>query len=674
MKRIITTQAVLIFLLASISVAAGSKISKTLDQRISAAGKDQVLPCWIYFNDKGGQKDIPPLPGNSLERRAKAGRSFSYGDIPVDGKYLEAVRLTGAQTRVVSPWLNAVSVNATPAQIAALEALPAVCKIEPVLTMMRPAEKPQSTNEKTAAAVDYGSSQTQIQLMKVDQLHQKGYSGRGVRLTIIDTGFDRWHESLRRVKVLAERDFQRVLPGGLPDTVTSFEADQDSSYSQTWHGTGMLSIAGGYEPGELIGSSYNADFILAKTERYSGDDFQQEEDWFVQAVQWATDSVGTDIISSSLGYRYWSDTASYSYLQMDGKTTLSAIALDSASSRGVLVLNSIGNVNTSFTTLTTRPDTCIATPADAHGILTVGGVWATSLKWADPVVGSSGERVTGAASGPPSDSIKILPTGRSDSVYIRRIKPEIASSWQNYYAYNEPDDDGNFNRYASSIGTSGATVLTAGLCALLLEAHPSWAPQDVMNALKFSGSNRRTVEAFYAAPESLDIALGTYPNYNPGFADIATGHEYFVSGADTSDLYDVYRIGWGVPDGIKALYYTQPEVVYPEVVLPEKDQLLDPYPNPVKSSDGGIYLPFYLVQDSYEVTIRIYTLDGRMVRKIELGNVLGSYPIPFERNDSQRPAFWDLKNDKGQPVPGGLYIALLSTGWNQSSKKIVVLR
>lgn len=629
---------------------------------------------WVFLADKGNQKSISGLSERALARREKIGRKLSYGDIPVYMGYIDKIGAAGVKIRVVSPWLNAISVEADKEQLSLLEGLDFVKSLAPVNIVQCPVakEKGATAIPKEALAVDYGSSQQQIQLMKVDQLHKKGYSGNGVRLTIIDTGFDRWHESLLRVKVIAERDFQRTLPGGSPDTITSYEAEQDSDYSQTWHGTAMLSITGGYKPGSLIGSAYNADYILAKTEKYAGDDFQQEEDWFVAAVQWA-DSMGTDIISSSLGYRRWVDSLSYSYSQMDGKTTPSAIVFDSAVSRGIVVLNSLGNVNLSLTNLTTRPDTCIATPADAEGILAVGGVWASSLKWADPV-GASGEKVNGAAAGPAADSIRILPGGRIDSVYIRRIKPDISSSWQNYYAYNEPDASGNFNRYASSIGTSGATALTAGLCALLLEAHPSWGPREISAALKSSGSNLSTVETFLTVPESIATDLGSYPNYNPGFAGIATGHKYYVSDGDTFDLYDVYRIGWGVPDGIKALYYTQPEVVYPETVLPEKDQLMDPYPNPVKASNGGIYLPFYLVQDSYNVTVRIYTMDGRLVRKIDLGNVPGSYPLSFQFNDSQKPAYWDLKNEKGQPVPGGLYIALLTTGWNQSSKKIVVLR
>ncbi len=677
MKKIIVLGTLLTALTAAFAGALQNKLAPSLDRKITGGQASDVHLCWVFFGNKGQPKSFPALNGHALDRRAKIGRKLSYGDLPVNAAHVEKVRRTGAEIRVISPWLNAVSVKATSAQIARLAGLNEVRSVREVAVYRRPGrtgELPVRPS-KEAPSLDYGSSLDQIKLMKVDQLHQKGYSGSGVRLTIIDTGFDRWHESLLRVRVIAERDFQRILPGGEPDTVTSFEIDQDLTYSQTWHGTGMLSIAGGYKPGSLIGSAYNADFILAKTEQFAGDDFRQEEDWFVAAVQWAADSVGTDIISSSLGYRYWSDTVSYSYSQMDGRTSLCAVVLDSAYSRGVLALNSLGNVNNTMdlTKLTNRPDTCLATPADAGHILSVGGVWSGTMAWADPV-GTSGELVTGAASGPAADSIKMLPAGRTDSAWIRRIKPDIASSWQNYYAYNEPDGDGSFNRYASSVGTSGATALTAGLCALLLEAHPTWGPDDVIRALRYSGSNRSTVEAFFGIPESLDITLGSYPNYNPGFAGIATEHKYYTSGGVAYDLYNVYRIGWGVPDGIKALEYTAPENV-----PPDEDRLLDPYPNPAKGNDAGVYLPFFLIRDSYSVIIRLYTLDGRMVRQLDLGEKLaGSYPSQInlikDRIGSQQPAFWDLKDDRGQPVAGGLYIALMTTGWNQSSKKIMVLR
>ncbi|MBU1577719.1 MAG: S8 family serine peptidase [Candidatus Edwardsbacteria bacterium] len=556
MNKLVVLASALIALSAVNSPARDTKISRQLQHKMDLSGVSDIHLCWVLFADKDLSKSFPSLEAPAAKRRAKIGRELSYGDLPVSSEYLDRVRRSGAEIRVISPWLNAVSIKATAGQLSHIAGLKGVKSLEEVAVYKRPLkiEELPVLQSKEAPSLDYGSSLDQIKMMKVDQLHQKGYSGSGVRLTIIDTGFDRWHESLLRTRVIAERDFQRILAGGEPDTITSFEPLQDSSYSQTWHGTGMLSIAGGYKSGQLIGSAYNADFILAKTEMISGDDFYQEEDWWIAALQWASDSIGTDIVSSSLGYRYWSDSSQYNYGydQMDGDQARCSRAADSAASRGVLILNALGNIRNN-----SRPDTSLVAPADADSIIAVGGAWASTGDWS-----------TGAVTGPPADSLRILPAGRSDSAAIRRIKPDIASCWQNYYAYNEPDGEGDFNRYASSVGTSGATALTAGLCALLLEAHPSWGPQDVIKALKYSGSNRSTVEAFFTVPESLDITLGSDPAYNPGFADIATGHKYYTSGGVVYDLYDVYRIGWGVPDGIKALNYTSPEVV-----LAEEDQL-----------------------------------------------------------------------------------------------------
>lgn len=222
-----------------------------------------------------------------------------------------------------------------------------------------------------------------------------------------------------------------------------------------------------------------------------------------------------------------------------------------------------------------------------------------------------------------------------------------------------------------STGTSGACALTAGLCALLLEAHPAWGPKQVIDALKYSGSNRYTVETYLAHPESI----GTDQSQ---FAAIASGHSYYYDNSGTVlDLFDTYRIGWGIPNGLTALDFTAPEVV-----LPESDQLLDPYPNPAKPDAAGIYLPYFLARDSYNVSIRVYTLDGRMLRQLDYGTQLaGEYPGQRQPRQSSLPVtggrpggYWDLKDDKGQPAPSGLYLVILSTGWNQSVKKVVVVR
>jgi len=644
---------------------------------MAGSGPGEKQLCWVFFGDKGREDAYPDYDPRALSRREKAGAGLGYGDLPVSRDYIRRLKGSGARLRAVSRWLNAASVEADASQISALAGMSAVTRLEPVAVYRRPSGYRELTevSTKEIPPLEYGYADEQIRLMRVNELHAKGYTGSGVRLCIIDTGFDREHEALQRVRVLAERDFQRMIYDTisvnpliidtLPDLVTSYEEPQDSTRIQTWHGTAMLSIIGAYKPGALVGSAYNCDFILAKTEHHHADgepDFYQEEDWWVAALEWA-DSLGADIASSSLGYRRWSNFAPYSYQEMDGATAKSSIAADSAARRGILVVNALGNINSNL-----RPDTCIVAPADAKGILTVGGVWASTRRWAYSTLGNA------PCSGPTADSIRIKRSGGGDSVWMRRIKPEVSSAWQSSFAYNQTDSLGSFNLIRSSTGTSGATALTAGLCALLIQAHPSWGPDQVIEALKHSGGNRAGVEAYLTVPESLAATLGSWPNQNPAFSGIATGNKYYTYNGNTYDLYDVYRVGWGVPDGMAALNYTAPEVV-----LPVRDEMLDPYPNPAKAREGGIYFPYFLTRDSYRVAIYIYSLDGRLIRELDLGQQLaGEYPGLIDRvrdrSGSRKPAYWDLKNDRGQPVPGGLYLALLSTGWGQSSRKIMVIR
>jgi hypothetical protein len=669
MRKTIVLPVLLGMLLLAGEMTWAQKISPGL-QRLLEGGKagDSYL-CWICLAGKPGPGTTPALGPRAMERRQKAGRSLSYGDLPVSADYLSAIRRAGVRIRVVSPWLNAVSAELTSSQVKNLAAQAWVSRLDLVARFSRGPLSivPDKDGSKGIPALDYGFADAQIKLLRINDLHQKGYTGSSVRILVIDTGFDREHEALQRTGVLAERDFQRLVHPRdqygdedtlywRPDSITSFEPEQDTSRVQTQHGSAMLSIIGGYRTGSLIGSAYNADFVLAKTEKYNGSDFSQEEDWWVAAVQWG-DSLGVDIVSSSLGYRYWSDTVSYSYSQMDGRTAFCSRAADSAASRGIMVVNSQGNIGS----FTTRPDTCILAPADAESILSVGGVWPSSGDWAFSTVTGKGP-----SAGPAADSLRIRRLGGSDSLFIRRIKPDIAAAWQTAFANNM--DTVNYSQILNGTGTSGAAALTAGLCALLLEAHPHWGPAQLMEALKYSGNNRATAELYLAHPESI----GTDQSE---FAGVASGHSYYIDNTGTTyDFFDLYRVGWGVPDGLLALNYTAPEVV-----LPDDDELLDPYPNPVKPGAAGIYLPYFLARDSYQVTIGIYSLDGRQVRVIDCGSQLaGEYPgqrdVVKQRKAGRPGGFWDLKDSNGNPVPSGLYLVVLSTGWNQSVKKVVVIR
>ncbi|MBI5805924.1 S8 family serine peptidase [candidate division TA06 bacterium] len=637
------------------------KVSGRLWQSYIRSAAGEQLVCWIKFKDKGGEKRFPVLSSAAEKRRAKAGRSLSYGDLPVNADYLRMVKESGGKIRVVSSWLNSVSGQFTKQQLDKVAALDCVERIDlvSVFTAPSPEVTEAETKPKAVSALDYGYAGTQIKLLRINELHDLGYTGAGIRILIIDTGFDRLHQALLSVSVLAERDFQRIVHPRdqygdedtlvwRPDSITSFEYIQDTTRQQTQHGTAMLSIVGANMPGTLIGSAYNADFVLAKTEKlfsYNGTytDIYQEEDWWVAALQWG-DSMGVDIATSSLAYRQWGDTtfrASYTYSQMNGEVAFCSQAADSAVSRGIVVLNANGNVSSN-----TRPDTCIVAPADAKNVISVGGVWPTTQLWASPAAGG------GTATGPTADSIKIKRFGGSDSAWIRRIKPDIASAWLNAFANNM--DTVSYSQILNGTGTSGATALTAGLCALLLEAHPTWGPKQVMDAIKYSGSNRYTVETYLAHPESIGTGQSN-------FAAMTSGHRYYIDSTGTVlDMLDAYRIGWGIPDGVAALNYTGVEQLPPDNNIYMGFQLYPNAPNPVNNET----IISYRLPKASRVSLGIYNILGQPVRRIDLGiRPQGSHSIKWDGCDANR-----------SKVSSGVYLYRLVAGEFKATGKMLIVR
>jgi len=653
------------FILALLTIASMSAEASELERKASDRlwrsyirnTTGEQLLCWIKLKDKGGEKQYPVLTAAAEKRRAKVGRALSYGDLPVNADYLRMVKERGGKIRTVSSWLNSVSGQFTKQQLDKVAALDCVERIDVVsgFTAPLPEITESGTKTKAVSALDYGYADTQIKLLRIDELHDLGYTGTGVRLAFLDTGFDRCHQVFAGINIAGERDFQREVITRLdtialtplttdtvwgPDSIASFEPEQDSSRRQTQHGTAMLSIAGANLPGTMIGGAFNADFILAKTEWLFGSDFYQEEDWWIAGLEWAADSMGADIVSSSLGYRQWSDHPSYIYLQMNGGYARCTAAAESAASRGVIILNSLGNVSSNL-----RPDTCIVAPADAQGVISVGGVWPTTRLWANSAT-------SGTATGPTADSIKIERFGGSDSVWIRRIKPDIASAWQTAFANNM--DTVSYSQILNGTGTSGATALAAGLCALLLEAHPTWGPKQVMDALRYSGSNRYTVETYLAHPESI----GTDQD---NFAAMTSGHRYYIDSLGTVlDLMDAYRIGCGIPDGVAALNYTGVEHLPPDNNISAGFRLFSNAPNPV----GNETVISYLLSKADRVSLNIYNILGQPVLELDLGmRPQGKHSIKWDGCDANR-----------SKVSSGVYLYRLVAGEFMATGKMLVIR
>jgi subtilisin family serine protease len=434
-------------------------ISKKFNRFLSQQSPEKQVKVWVFFTDKGifTQKayeqalkhTIHSLTPKALKRREKTmGKNTAdFLDLPVYQAYTEEVLKYNARLRCKSRWLNAASFKMKVSALQKIADLPFVRFIKPVLAFKR---KPALIEEKEQHFVpmrkktllDYGPSYDQLLQLNVPAVHDLGYAGEGVLVCIMDTGFRKDHQAFHLAfqegRVLAEYDFINN------DYNTQDEAGDTPG--QHDHGTATWSTLGGAYAGQLYGPAYKASFILAKTEDIWSETPIEEDNW-VAGMEWA-DSIGADVISSSLGYIDW-----YDYSDLDGNTAITSIAADIAAGRGVVVCNAMGN---------SGPDSgSLIAPADADSILACGAV------------GIDGSIVLFSSRGP---------------TYDGRIKPEVCARGIFTYCASSADT----NSYVQEHGTSLSTPLVGGCAAVLLSAHPDWAPVKIREALTMTASNATT--------------------------------------------------------------------------------------------------------------------------------------------------------------------------------------
>ena len=95
----------------------------------------------------------------------------------------------------------------------------------------------------------------------------------------------------------------------------------------------------------------------------------------------------------------------------------------------------------------------------------------------------------------------------------------------------------------------------------------------------------------------------------------------------------------------------------PLTALPEN------YPNPF---NAGTWIPYHL-SEAAEVTVTIHASGGKLVRTLELGKMpAGAY------SDKDRAAYWDGRNEQGEPVASGVYFYTLTAGDFPRTRKMVI--
>jgi len=422
---------------------------------------------FVYFKDKGivsknsfyktprvVSLSASYLSEKSIERRKKVlgeDNYIDYDDVPVYQPYKDSLVSAGIKIDKTLNWFNAVSCYLTDSEYTKVSSFSFVDKITTVKSLGVKSSHVSGIMENRMplpasvlfgiADFDYGNSLSQNSLSDIPKVHNAGYTGNGVLVGILDTGFEFTSPSLAGIKLIAQYDFVNN------DTITANQTGDASS--QHTHGTAVLSIMAGYKSGYLIGPAYNASFLLAKTENVSSEK-NTEEDNYVAALEWM-ENKGVQITSSSLGYTTFdSGQNSYTYKDMDGKTAVTTIAAEKAFAKGVITLTAAGNEgNDSWY--------YISSPGDGENIITVGAVTSANI-------------VASYSSHGPT--------------YDGRIKPEICAQGSTVYHANPLSSS-----YSSGDGTSYATPIAAGICAALLEAHPHLLNSQVRSIIMQSGDN-----------------------------------------------------------------------------------------------------------------------------------------------------------------------------------------
>jgi len=415
---------------------------------------------WYYFTDKeeNGYSVNQPLDflsERSVERRAWQSIPVDETDLPVTQMYVDSLASLGLQVLYTSRWLNGVLISSSDADL--IDTLHRLSFIDTLAWQPHentryfpgpPAGERFSLRSVAPAPLPYGFSGDQVRQLKVHYLHEEGYTGDGVRIAVLDAGFS----NLENIP-----GFTSLVANGQLIATRNFVNRDETVFGSHSHGTNVSSIIAGYLPDTLIGTAPDAELLLGMTENPASETRIEEYSW-IEGAEWA-DSLGADIINTSLGYSVFDDpSTNYTYESMDGRTAHSSIANGMTAAKGMVSVTSAGNQGN---------DTSwyyIGAPADAKNILAVGAV------------DVSGNISSFSSRGP---------------TYDHRIKPEVVAMGVLTVV------QGSDGRARRGSGTSFASPLIAGATASLWQAYPALSATELMRWIIESADQYKTADATY---------------------------------------------------------------------------------------------------------------------------------------------------------------------------------
>lgn len=391
------------------------------------------------------------LSSKAIERRQKQGLVVDASDLPISSEYLKAIENVGGVVVAKSKWTGTVAVHCSDSML--VEKYKELPFVSDALFVWKGKPKGEvktdsiinyPAQETVAFGSYYSRSGTNIELNNGQALHDAGFKGKGMTIAVIDAGFNH----LPQIEMLNNLDIK-----GSKGFVYE---NEDLFNNANQHGLNVLSCIGTNKPMQFVGTAPEASFWLLGSED-ARSEFPIEEDYWATAIEYA-DSVGVDVVNTSLGYNNYDKPAkSYTHKDLNGKTALISQAADKAVQKGMLVVISAGNSGDSEWKK-------ITPPSDAANVLTVGAIQQDST-----VVDFSSRGMTADL----------------------RIKPDVMALGLRAATI---DDKG---RVSFKAGTSFSSPIMCGMVACLWQAYPTLTNREIVDIVRQSSDNFETPDQDY---------------------------------------------------------------------------------------------------------------------------------------------------------------------------------
>ncbi|WP_430466505.1 S8 family serine peptidase [Winogradskyella ouciana] len=407
---------------------------------------------WVYLTDKPNEaaalaNPISILTQKAIDRKQNHGVAIDARDVPVHEAYISDLKTqSGITVLAKSKWFNAVHVRGSEADISALSVLPYIDMIDFANNSLDASSR--SSNSQVNSDIEdetvdftYGNTQNQVEMINADNLHVDDFTGEGFTIAVMDSGFP-------NVNTMAA--FQRLRDNGDLLDGYDFVSRNADVYANTAssHGTRVLSTMAGFIQDQFVGTAPDASYYLFLTEDATSEN-PVEESYWVEAAERA-DSLGVDMINTSLGYRVF-DNPNYDYTpaDMDGQTTYITKGASIAAEKGILVVVSAGNSGaTAWQT--------VGAPADSPEVLSIGAV------------DENGQYVNFSSQG--------------GTAQVGYQKPDVVARGGLAFVVNEN------NTIVQNNGTSFSSPILCGGIASLWQAIPDATPTEVMDFIRQSAS------------------------------------------------------------------------------------------------------------------------------------------------------------------------------------------